>query len=333
MTSTHTRGATMAPDRKTVEAAITLASRAPSLHNTQPWHWVFDGRRLSLHGDTDRQLYAADPHGREWLISCGAALHHARTAFAAHGWRTDIVRLPDSQRPDLLAIIKFRPWPDPPEAVLAQAEAIEFRYTDRLPMGEPTDWARLVPVLRALVTPHDLALDALSPNARAQLTEASQRATRARGYDTMYHDELDWWAGHTGTAEGIPPTSLTSVAEQVHVGVARGFPAAPHSTRRTDLDDHAGLAVLGSYDETPMCWLRTGEALSAVLLECTARGLATCALTHLTELPAARRAVADLIPHRTIPQVVLRIGTAPEDDRPPRTARRALTDILSFTDA
>ncbi|WP_433722182.1 hypothetical protein ACQP0C_20780 [Nocardia sp. CA-129566] len=74
------------------------------MHNTQPWRGVFDGIRLHLYRDNDRLLTSADPLGRQLVISCGATLHHVRTAFAAEGWHTDTTRLPDVGRSDYLAI-------------------------------------------------------------------------------------------------------------------------------------------------------------------------------------------------------------------------------------
>src|SRR6266700_551479 len=63
------------PDYRTLRMALQLAERAPSVHNTQPWRWVFDGARLHLHADPDRLLPATDPRGRQRVISCGAMLH------------------------------------------------------------------------------------------------------------------------------------------------------------------------------------------------------------------------------------------------------------------
>jgi nitroreductase len=145
----------------------------------------------------------------------------------------------------------------------------------------------------------------------------------------MYQQELHWWAGHPDTPEGVPPSALVSDAEFARVDVGRTFPSAAHSMRRAALTDHARLAVISSYDDAPLRWLHAGEALSAVLLECTARGLASCALTHLTELPTGRRTVASLLPRSTVVQVVIRIGTAPDDEpTPPPTPRRPLADIF-----
>ncbi|MGW4370621.1 hypothetical protein ACWEKT_33750 [Nocardia takedensis] len=89
------------------------------------------------------------------------------------------------------------------------------------------------------------------------------------------------------------------------------------------------MAVLSTAADSPLDWLRAGEVLSALLLECTAAGAATCALTHLTELPAARRVVAGLIPDQRTPQILIRIGTALPAPHQPPTPRRPVEDYLT----
>ncbi|MEV0063186.1 hypothetical protein [Nocardia sp. NPDC050718] len=318
------------PDHPTVRAAIRLGCRAPSVHNTQPWRWVFDGTALELWRDPTRVLTEADPTGRQAVISCGAALHHVRTAFAAAHWHTEVTRLPDPDRPDLLARIEFAPWPDPPIGELRRAEAIDRRYTDRLPMAAPIGLSSVMSTVGGLVAPHDLDVDVLPEDARPRLTTASEQADALRTYDMQYQAELRWWAGHSEKSDGVPPTALASESERARVGVARAFPAPGRSARRGELDDdHARLAVLSTGAEATLDWLRAGEALSAVLLECTASGLSTCALTHITELPANRRLLAGLAGRPGAPQVVVRIGIAPGDEQHPPTPRRPLTEVLT----
>jgi hypothetical protein len=87
-----------------VEAARSAGS-APSVANSQPWHWRVRGDTLELWAEPSRQLTMADPEGRLLTLSCGAALHHARVALAAGGWQADITRMPDPQRTDLLATL------------------------------------------------------------------------------------------------------------------------------------------------------------------------------------------------------------------------------------
>jgi hypothetical protein len=60
-------------------------------------------------------------------------------------------------------------------------------------------------------------------------------------------------------------------------------------------------------------------------------GLATCTLTHITELPASRGIVAALITQDTIPQVLIRVGLAPAiEDIPPPTPRRPIDDVFEL---
>ena len=75
--------------------AVQRASWAPSVHNTQPWHFVVRPDVLELYGDSDRQLGALDPTGRQMVISCGCALFNARVGLAAERV-VQVERLPDA---------------------------------------------------------------------------------------------------------------------------------------------------------------------------------------------------------------------------------------------
>ncbi|WP_051406945.1 hypothetical protein [Nocardia sp. CNY236] len=325
---------TPAPDHPTMLAVLRLAARAPSVHNTQPWRWVFDGVRLHLYVDADRLLPSTDPLARQLVISCGAVLHHVRTVFADRGWHTDTTRVPLPERPDHVAVISFRPWPDPPTGVHSRALAIGRRRTDRLPLYTPEGFADILPRLRMLTSPHEVELGVLDQAARPHLAAASKEADTVRDGDLLYQTELQWWVGHSEMSEGVPSSALVSEKEFARVGIGRAFPGGPHSARRAQLEDQAQLVVLSTDTDTVTAWLRTGEALSAVLLECTAAGLASCALTHITEIPAGRKLLANLVPHPAMPQVLIRIGTAPEDsDMTPPTPRRAVTDMFTVTEA
>lgn len=315
-------------DLAVVRMALMIASRAPSVHNTQPWRWVFDGARLRLHTDTDRQLRSADPLGRQLVISCGAVLDHARLAFISMGWFADVTRFPDPNVSGHLATLEFRPWPGALNTTAARIRAIRRRRTDRLPMLAPPGWPDVLAAVRELARPHHVSVDEIAESNRPRLAAATEHAAALRRYDMPYQTELHWWTGHSNISEGVPAAALVSDAEAARVDVGRPFPSAPYSVRRDHLEDRARLVVLSTLGETPAQWLHTGEALSEVLLECTARGLATCALTHITELATSRSVITDLIPHPDLPQVVVRIGTAPEDTDPTPTPRRPLDEVL-----
>lgn len=322
-------GTAVVPDRSTILAVFDKAGRAPSVHNTQPWRWVFDGSRLHLYRDTTRRLTSADAQGRQLVISCGAMLDHVRTAFAAAGWHTDVTRFPDTAA-DHLATLDLRPWSDPPAAVAGRAAAMERRYTDRLPMLPPHDWDRVLEAAQEAARRHEISVQVLDESTRPRLAAASERAAALRRYDPQYQNELRWWAGHDSPADGVPVSALVSEAEMAQVGVGRAFPAGPPSRRRDDITDRSRLLVLGTETDSERDWLRTGEALSAILLECTVAGLATCSLTHITELPTSRRIVGGLLRRPALPQVLVRVGTTPSETDQSATPRRAVTDILEL---
>jgi hypothetical protein len=57
--------------------------------------------------------------------------------------------------------------------------------------------------------------------------------------------------------------------------------------------------------------------------------LATCTLTHITEVPASQEIVATLIGHTATPQVLIRVGRTPDigEIKPP-TPRRHIGDVF-----
>ncbi|MEV6562094.1 hypothetical protein AB0M22_40675 [Nocardia sp. NPDC051756] len=319
------------PDLPTVRAALTIACRAPSVHNTQPWRWVFDGTWLFLYSDSTRRLAEADPQGRQLTISCGAALDHARQAFVSMGWFSYVTRQPDRRRPELLAVFEFRPWDGPLNRTAARVRAIPRRHSDRLPMSPPEDWPDLLGTVRELARPHHVTIDEIAAGDRHRLAEVARHAAALRRSDCAYQDELHWWSGFSGSADGIPTTALISATEARRTKIGRAFPLAPYSNRRPDLDDDARLIVLSTVGDSPGQWLHTGEALSDVLLECTARGLTTGELTDVTELASTRSVLAELISRPGVPQIVLRVGVAPADEQEPDpTPRRPLSEVFVF---
>ena len=68
-----------------VEWLLATASRAPSIHNTQPWRFRVGEYAIELYADPGRKL-RMDPLGREMLISCGAALFGLRLAVRSLGY-------------------------------------------------------------------------------------------------------------------------------------------------------------------------------------------------------------------------------------------------------
>ena len=315
-----------------VAKAIRLACRAPSLHNSQPWRWIVGEETVDLFVDHERVIRSADRSGREALISCGAALDHFRIAMAAAGWKVNVTAFPNQNDRDHLASFEFSPAEHVTAAERDRAAAISRRRTDRLPFCAPGDWERFEPALRNTVDHDRVALDVLADSARPALAVASRLTESVRRNDQYYHDEMRWWTGTLGGYQGVPPSSLVSENERERVGVNRTFPAVQHADRRRDIRaDGAKILALSTPEYTRADALNCGEALSTVLIECTVAGLATCTLSHVTELPKSRAVIQELTGSPAVPQLLVRVGNAPAlQDSPAPTPRRPLSEVMQM---
>ncbi|MGB8388523.1 Acg family FMN-binding oxidoreductase [Mycobacterium sp.] len=325
--------AVQAPDSQVIRDAVALACHAPSLHNSQPWRWVAEGSTLHLWADPFRSVYATDHAGRELTLSCGAVLDHLRVAMAAAGWDSATERLPDPAEPDHLAALVFRPLPAVTEVHQQLAAAILRRHTDRLPYAAPVAWPGLESALRRAVVPYEVMLDVITDEARPMLAEASRLTETLRRYDTSYQDELRWWTSPFASEEGVPQSELVSSSEAARVDVARAFPPAGGGGRHAAIDhDHSKILVLSTHhDDARLDVLRCGEALSAVLLECAVAGMATCTLTHMTELESSRDIIRQVTGDSGQPQLLIRVGKSPAmDPHIGGTARRPVTEVLEI---
>ena len=314
-----------------VVAALQLACRAPSLHNSQPWRWVATEHSVELFADPARLVRSTDPSGRESLMSCGAVLDHFRVAMSAAGWKTTVERFPDQDDPLHLATIEFTAAPVSEEQT-RRADAILLRRTDRLPLAAPPDWARLASTFSEDAGSGAVRVHVVADEFRCSVAKASQLADALRLYDSDYHSELSWWTADFVASDGIPPSSLITAAASDRVDVGRTFPVFAQPERRRELDDdHSKILALSTETDSGDSVLRCGETLSAVLLDATMAGMSTCTLTHITEVPASRDIVASLLPSDAIPQALVRIGLAPAvGATPPPTPRRPIEHVLQI---
>ncbi|WP_067903152.1 Acg family FMN-binding oxidoreductase [Nocardia vaccinii] len=312
-----------------VAKAVRSAGLAPSLHNSQPWRWMFDSDHLDLYAVPERMLPTTDPTGRQMFLSCGITLGHLRTALTAAGWGTTVAYCPNPNRRTHVATVRFTPHSSVTDAERDLAEAIRQRHTDRLPMRPPAGWADFETVLRSTFDPADAVLDVVPESARSVLAHASSLTAAVRYRDAEYQSELMWWTGIADPDIGIPESALLSADERARVPLGRSFPLTEHRPHRAASPDAATVLVLSTDSDSRADLMRGGAVLSTILLECTAAGYATCVLTHLTEYQRSRDIVRDLIGDTALPQTLIRVGTAaPDSVQEPRTPRLPLGEIL-----
>jgi hypothetical protein len=210
-----------------------------------------------------------------------------------------------------------------------RADAILHRRTDRLPFGEPGDVLGVV-----LQSPplDPVRVDVLPAEIQPELAEAARLTEAMRSHDDAYHRELQWWTAPFRLSEGIPPSALVSASERRRVAVNRSFRPSGHLDRRSATPlDQAKILVLSTPTDTAADALACGQALSRILLDCTRAGLATCTMTHVTEIDSGREVIRRLTGRDEVPQVLIRVGVAPSvGEVPPRTPRRSVREVLEI---
>lgn len=322
----------ISPDIQTLRAAVKLAGRAPSIHNSQPWRWLAGETSLHLYADASRLLPATDPDGRDLMLSCGAALHHLQVAAAAIGWAARIHRLPNPNQPDHLAAVEFARHV-PTNNDIALAAAITRRHTDRRRF---TSWpvpAELIEDLARAAGGHGtLLVPAAGPDDRYHLVSAIAEAAVQQEADVAYTAELATWAGRSPfVTEGVPATNIPAGERRHGDTTMRAFPDGQLAEPNAGDEEDAGeLLVLATAGDGVEARLRAGEAMSAVLLWATEFRLATCPLSQVLEIEKTRELVRDrVLDGFGVPQMVLRVGWAPVNTAPlPATPRRSVDDIL-----
>ncbi|RDI68275.1 Acg family FMN-binding oxidoreductase [Nocardia pseudobrasiliensis] len=320
MTNSH-------PDPDTIRAALTMAVRAPSVHNSQPWVWRVGDRTVHLYADVTRHLPYTDPDQRELLLSCGAALHHLRVASRAVGWEPLVRRIPNPADADHLASVEFRACTPTIESV-ELARAIAARRTDR---RRYTSWDVPAVYLRAIegaAAANGALVTFVEPGpARARLMHAFERAAWQHAQDSGYGAELAQWSGRYASAQGVPARSAVVATDPTVRPFAN--PGLPQTIVR-DVDAVDRLLVVSTTGDDRLSRLRAGEAVSAVLLTATKLGLASCPLTEPLEIPETRTMIGtDVLADGGCPQLIIRIGWAATSSEPvPATPRRALDEVV-----
>ena len=310
----HRRGPAGAGAHRARRFLITTATRAPSVHNTQPWRFRTGPDAVELWSDPRRKL-RTDPSGREMLISCGAALFGLRLAVRSLGYWPVTQLLPDPARLRLLARVSIGAAAPATGLERQMLNAVPHRHTHRGPFApgplppacspacSTTRWPRGPPSCWSPAAwpttgwsgsrPPRPAAAIFSPRARAEIRRWTRTAARM-------------------ARDGIPATALASGA---------GRPAGRLPQR--DFDLGRGIARLPSGGAPPPAtavlltsgdrradWLRAGQALHRVLLHAASQWVFASLHTQPLEDAAAR----DLIrrPART---------ARPSPDAPPARPR------------
>jgi hypothetical protein len=324
-----------------VAAALEVAIRAPSIHNTQPWRWRLDDDGLVLLADRERQLRVADPDGHSMMLSCGAALCLTEVGLRATGHDIETTVLPDRSEPDVLARFRTIGRGDAAESDVTLAEVALRRRSDRRPFSRDTVTPdELDTVQRAGSDDHAWVDCPTSEDQRVTLAVAVSWADQIQKHDEALREEMGRWIHDPdvhGEPEGVSVESFphTSDDEPRRIDVpVRDFEEGVTGRQLIERDviEKPLIAVVLTEFDNPRDHLAAGHSMMRLMLRAELLGLSTCPLSQAVDFAAFRTRVQGLMNWVGYPQMMLRVGhpIAPKSQLAV-TPRRPVSAVLEST--
>ena len=322
---------TVQEDKKALlTKAAAWASMAPSVHNTQPWHFVVRPSALEVYADGDRQLAALDPTGRQMVISCGCALFNARVALADRVLQVE--RLPDATKPDLLAVLTMGDEPAPWTPLVRLDPMIDRRHTNRRDFFDedvPPD--AIYELTNAAQAEEASLVQIVDPEQKLLAAQLSHEAEVIQTSNPRYRDELAaWTTTDLQRPDGVPVYAIPYTAGSEPDALSRDFDVAGKGwlPGLTQPSLNHCLMVLGTAESSRAAWLRAGEALQRVLLEATRLDFVVSLASQVAEVQSTRDRLRNALRLKFDPVLLMRVGRAAPT---PASKRRDLTMIVSET--
>ncbi|WP_432092412.1 Acg family FMN-binding oxidoreductase [Streptomyces sp. bgisy100] len=322
-------------DEKRVTAMVADAVAAPSMHNAQPWRFRYSRSRraFQLRADLNRFMPHSDPDTRALHLGCGAALLNLRVSVEYAGWDAVTHLLPDSTDPALLALVRLTGPGKGRTGIGALHAAVHRRHTSRHPFTAAPIPDDVRDTLRAAARQEGARLDFPSGWHRQWVLELAEQAEARNLTDSGSREDLARWTGTGTAAEGVRtegvPDSAFGPRKRGGKAPVRDFAGTRRVPGReaAAFEEDPHIALLSTAEDTPVDWLRAGQAVERVLLLATLRGLSSSFVTQVLEWPDMRWPLRDPVSGAGHVQMVLRLGYGPEGAPTPRRPVREVLDI------
>jgi hypothetical protein len=315
-------------DHHQLLAAVPSAVRAPSVHNTQPWLFRPAVDAIEVFADWRRQLTVADPTGRALRVSCGAAILNLRLALRRMGFVAEVELNPEGDGPIARVVVAGQSPPTPAEVALH--DAIPRRRSNRYPfLDTDVSTAERISLIGAAQQEGAWLSLVIGPVAVDTVVAMMRLADRALTANENYVAELARWSSREPrSVDGVPREAAGPAPEEQDPLIGRDFGGAVRAPGR-DFEQDPFVAVLGTYVDSPHAEIEAGQALQRVLLTATLHGLSASLASQAIDVPTVREQLRIGLRRYGPPQMVLRLGRAPDVVA---AGRRAIEEVLLGAD-
>ncbi len=309
------------------QAILSLASLAPSGHNTQPWlvqrleplHWI-------VGNDKTRWLPAVDPTQRETMLSIGAFACNLELAASSLGYFcTSELKAKTNQDQQ---VMKIQLRKTGAKSAFDTAQILQRR----------TVWSHfLADALKkedvaALIGSEDRFIHYFPNDSKESrfLNEQTLEANQIQSLRDPAQRELAQWIRFSSRDAATHRDGLTPAGMEIE-GIAgwivRNFYGAGDVMKpdfrdkniekvRGEVARHAGWILITSKDGSVASLLETGAQLQKLWLKVRGRGIAIHPMTQILEESSTRQNLNSSIGLRDPIQFILRIGYVPNYPAP-----------------
>ena len=277
-------------------------SRAPSVHNTQPWALETGVDTAELYERCEVVPPRHDPTGRDRVVSCGAALANLDLALRVLGWHTTTTLFPDIERPDLIARVRADGRRDATAREVEQYSAIFRRRSYRAPFSLHQISGGAAGLLAGAGETEGAEARAVHGEAEVSaLADLLTGAARVLRDDRAYQRELIAWTARF-------PEPLQDPSTLPWAGQVRGGTHLPDRITLTGRLMAERLLVVLTPGDSKRDHLLAGAAMERIWLTALTHGLVASVLTQPLHLLQVRSGLIERLALPGCPQLILRFG-------------------------
>lgn len=322
----------LTPDEREM---LSLATLAPSGHNTQPWKFSVASNTIRIYPDLTRRVPAVDPDDRELWISLGGALGNLLVAAQHAGYQTETDYALHGTTEDHIAVRLKKTGVKPARQSLLFG-AIPLRQCTRNEYDQKAVPTADLKKLETAATGEGVIPMLFTGSAAMEpLLEYVNAGNNRQMTDDAFKSELIGWIrfsngeadekmdGLASRAMGNP--SLPRWLAQLFIG---GM-LTPKSQNKKDegfVRSSSGLMLFVSQKNDKAAWIETGRAYERFALLSTALNIKNAFMNQPCEVPELRAQVqSHLNLNGAFPQLLARFGHSPAM---PRSLRRPVEQVL-----